>query len=83
MEQKFHLTHCLIFLGYILRRISLKIYSKFTGEHPWGGVILIELLCNFIETTLRHRCFLRTPFPKNISGGLLPFYIFFILTMNV
>ena len=47
-----------------------------------GGAISIELLCNFIETTLRHRRFLRTPFPKDISGGLLPFYIFFILTMN-
>ena len=37
-----------------------------------------ELLCNFIETALRHGCspvnflhIFRTPFPKNTSGGLL------------
>ena len=35
------------------------------------------LLCNFVETTLRHGCspvnllyIFRTPFPENISGGL-------------
>ena len=39
---------------------------------------LIELLCNFIEITLRHGCspvnlllIFRTPFPRNTSGGLL------------
>ena len=58
----------------------LKIYSKFTGEHPSRSVILIRLLCNIIEITLRHECsrvnllhIFRTPFPKNTSGGLLLF----------
>ena len=57
---------------------DLKIYSKFTGEHPCRSVILIKLLCNFIEIILRHGCsteyslcIFRTPFPKNTSGGLL------------
>ena len=57
----------------------LKIYSKFTGEHPCQSVISIKLqLCNFIEITLRHGCspvnllyISRTPFPKNTSGRLL------------
>ena len=52
----------------------LKICSKFTGEHPCRNVILIKLLCNIIEITLRHgfspvnllRNF-RTPFPKKNS----------------
>ena len=52
----------------------LKIYSKFTGEHPCRNVISIKLLCNFIEIPFRHVCspvnllfifseylFLRTP----------------------
>ena len=33
----------------------LKIFSKFTGEHPCRSVISIKLLSNFIEVTLRHR----------------------------
>ena len=48
----------------------LKIYSKFTGEHPCQSAISIKLL--------RHECFpvnlsyfFRTPFPRNTSGGLL------------
>ena len=56
----------------------LKISSKFTGEHPCRSAISIKLLCNFIETTLRHGCspvnlphIFRTPFAKNISGELL------------
>ena len=51
---------------------------KFTGEHPCRSVISIKLLCNFIEITLRHRCFpvnllhiFRTPFLKNTSVRLL------------
>ena len=61
----------------------LKICSKFTGENPCQGVILIKLLWNFIEITLRHECspvkllhICRTPFPMNISGWLLLFYFF-------
>ena len=26
------------------QKVALKICSKFTGEHPWQGVILIKLL---------------------------------------
>ena len=58
----------------------LKIWSKFTGEHPCRSVILIKLQSNFIEITLRHGCspvkllhISRTPFPRNASGWpLLP-----------
>ena len=51
----------------------LRIYSKFTGEHPCRSGISIQLLSNFIEIALRHGCspvtllhifrtlFLRTP----------------------
>ena len=56
----------------------LKIYRKFTGEHPCQGVISMKLLSNFLEITLRHRYspvnllhIFRTPFPKNTSGRLL------------
>ena len=34
----------------------LKIWSKFTGEHPCRSVISIKLLCNFIEITFPHGC---------------------------
>ena len=61
-----------------LRTGVLKIYSKFTGEHPWRRVISIKLLCNFIETALWHGCppvhllhIFKTPFPRNTSGWLL------------
>ena len=55
----------------------LKIYSKFTREHPRRSVISIKLGSNFIEITLRHGCSInllhifRTPFLKNTSGWLL------------
>ena len=32
----------------------LKTGSKFTGEHSCRSVILIKLLCNFIEVILWH-----------------------------
>ena len=53
---------------------ALKIYRKFTGEHPCQSAI--SVLCNFIEITLRHGYsvnllhIFRTPFPKNTSEGL-------------
>ena len=54
-----------VFLG----KGALKICGKFAVE---------QLLCNFIEITLRHVCspvnllhIFRTPFPKNTSGELL------------
>ena len=63
-----------VFLG----KGVLKIYSKFTGEHPCRSVISIKLLCNFIEITLRHGCspvnllhIPRPPFLKNTTGWLL------------
>ena len=40
-----------------LRRGVLKIWSKFTGEHPCQSVILMKLQSSFIEITLRHECF--------------------------
>ena len=58
--------------------VVLTICSKFTGQHPSWSVISIKLLCNYIEITLPHGCFLvnllrivRTTFPKNTSEGLL------------
>ena len=58
-----------------LRKVILKICSKFPGEHPCPSVISIKLLCNFAEITLWHGCspvnllhIFRTPFPKNTSG---------------
>ena len=65
-----------VFLG---KRV-LKIYSKFTREHPCQSVISIKLPSNSIKITLRHGCspvnllhIFRTPFPKNTSGRLLLF----------
>ena len=62
----------------VLKKGVLKICSKFTGEHLCGSVILIKLLCNFIEITLRHGCSpvnllhnFKTPFPNSASGRLL------------
>ena len=39
-----------VFLG----KDVLKICCRFTREHPCRSVILIKLLCNIIEITLRH-----------------------------
>ena len=66
-----------------LRKGILKICSKFTGERPCRSVILIKLLCNFIEITLQHGCspanllyIFRNPFLKNTSGWLLLYVAF-------
>ena len=60
----------------------LKICIKITGEHPYRSVISINLICNFIEITLRHGCspvnllhIFRTHLTKNISGLLLLYLI--------
>ena len=50
VSEKFRSSHPEVFLG----KSALKIYSKFTREHPCGSVISVKLLCNFIEITLRH-----------------------------
>ena len=62
----------------VLIKVVLKIYSKFTGEHLCRSEISIQLLCNFIELTLRHGCscinlrhIFRTPFHNKSFGGLL------------
>ena len=67
-------SHSKVFLG----KDVLKICSKFTVNHPCRSAISINLLCNFIEITLRHGCthvnllhIFRTPFYKNTCGWLL------------
>ena len=40
----------------VIKKVVLKICSKFTGEHTYRSVISIKLLCKFIEITLRHGC---------------------------
>ena len=61
-----------------LRKGVLKIYSKYTGEHPCRSVISIKFQSNFIEIALRHGCspvnllhIFRTTFLNNTSGRLL------------
>ena len=61
---------------YLVKGI-LKIYSKFTGEHPCRSLISTKLLWNFIEITLWHGCspinllhVFRTPFTRNAFGWL-------------
>ena len=67
----FRSSHPEVFLKKGFLRICI------TEEHPCQSVISIELLCNFIEITLRHRCsanllhILRTSFIKNTPGRLL------------
>ena len=41
-----------LFLG----KNVLKVWSRFTEEHSCRSVILIKLLCNFIEVTFWHVC---------------------------
>ena len=76
---------CVLFLEAavrgILRKDALEIYCKFTGEHPCGSVISIELLCNFTEIALRHGCcflnllhIFRTPFDRSTYGGMLLYF---------
>ena len=64
------------YLEVFLRKGVLKIFSKFTGEHPCQIAISIKFLCNFIEIALRRGCapvnllnISRTPFPKTPLDG--------------
>lgn len=41
-----------------LQKGVLRIFSKCTGQHRYGRVVLIQLLCNFIENALPHECYL-------------------------
>ena len=79
-----------------LRKGVLKMYSKFTGEHPCRSAISIKLFCNFIEIALRHGCspvhllhIFKTPFPKNTPRRPLLNFAYFqnifnkILTLKV
>ena len=66
----------------LLAKGVLKICIKLTGEHPYRSVISINLICNFIEITLRHGCssvnllhIFRTHLTKNTSGWLLLYLI--------
>ena len=68
-------------LEVFLKKVVLKICSKFTGERACQRVISIKFQSNFIEITLRHRCspvhflnIFRTLFPKNTSRRLLLLY---------
>ena len=70
-------SHPKVFLG----KGVMKIFFKFTGEHPCRSVISIKLQSNFIEITLPHGCspvnslhIFRTPFLKNTSKRLLPIH---------
>ena len=72
-RSKFRSSHPEVFLG----KGVLKICRKFTGEHQCQSVILIKLLCNFIEIALRRGYSLvnllhifRIPFPRNTSEWL-------------
>ena len=76
MIHSYRSRHPEVFLG----KSVLKICNKFTEEHPCRSVILIKLLCNFIEIAFWHECspvnflqIFRTPFPINTSGRLLLF----------
>ena len=67
----------------VLEKGALKIWSKFTREHPCQSVISLKLQSNFIEFTLWHGCspvnllhIFRTPFPRNTSGRI-PIYDIF------
>ena len=62
----------------LLKKGVLKICNKFASAHPNRNVILIKLLCSFIEILLWHGCspvnllhIFRTLFTKNTSGRLL------------
>ena len=74
----FRSSHPEVFLG----KGVLKIWSKFTREHPCQSAISIKLLCHFNEIALRHGCFpanllhiFRKPFPKNTFGRLLLYFL--------
>ena len=62
-----------------LKKAVLHMCSKFRGEHPCRSAILIKLLCNFIESALRHGCspvnllhISRTPFPSSNGVRTVP-----------
>ena len=54
----------------VLKKVVLKMCSKFTGEHPCRSVITLRQRCSPVN--LLH--IFRTPFTKNTSGWL-PLYL--------
>ena len=42
---------------FLSKQRFLQICSKFTGEHQYGSVISIKLVCTFTELTPFHGCF--------------------------
>ena len=83
---RYRSSHPLVFL----RKGVLKIYSKFTGGHPYRSVISIKFQSNFIEIALRHGCspanlqhIFRTPFPKSTSRGCFCGYLLLLKYMQL
>ena len=78
-------------LEVFLRKGVLKIWTKFTGEHPCRKVISIKLQRNFIEIALRHRCssvnllhIIRTPFlEEHLSRAVSGYRILQLFCRNV
>ena len=69
--RKYRSSRPKLFLG----KYVLKIYSKFTGEHPCQSMISKKLQSNFVEITLSHGCFpvnllhiFRTPLKISLDG---------------
>ena len=61
-----------------LKKVFLKLCSKFTGEHPCRSGTSMKLQSNLLKLHFGMRVFavnllyiFRTPFPKNSSGWLL------------
>ena len=63
-----------------LEKGVLKIYSKFTGEHPCRSVISNKFRHGYSPVNLLH--IFRTPFGKNTSGWLLLAFISLKLTLS-
>ena len=78
-------------LEVFLQKVVLKIFSKFTGEHPCRSMISTKLFCNFNEIALRHGYspvnllhIFTALLPKSTSGELIlsinhivPVFIFY------
>ena len=74
-----------------LRKVVLKIWTKFIGEHPCRKVISIKLQRTFTEIALRHRCspvnllhIIRTPFlEEHLSRAVSGYRILQLFCHNV
>ena len=68
--------------GVLIKRCSENMQQIYIREHPCRSVISMKLKSKIIEITLRHGWspvdllyIFRTSFPKNTSGGLLPYIV--------